>query len=63
MWADLLSYYLSFNDGCMAFGIVTATASAHDPVYDTAMPGVTYGLFIVTPCWLWHVFMAQHYLS
>jgi hypothetical protein len=39
----------------MAFGIVTANASAHESVYDAAMPGVTYGLLIATHCWLWHV--------
>jgi hypothetical protein len=54
---------ISFNDGCMAFGIVTANASAHESAYDTAMPGVTHGSLIVTSCWLWHVFMALHYLS
>jgi hypothetical protein len=39
----------------MAFGTVTANASAHEPVYDAAMPGVTYGLLIATHYWLWHV--------
>jgi hypothetical protein len=39
--ADILSYYLSFDDGCMAFwAFDTTTASAHEPVDDTEMPGV-----------------------
>jgi hypothetical protein len=40
IWADILSYYLSFHDGCMAFWVFETTASAHGPVDDTEMPGV-----------------------
>lgn len=35
-----MSYHLSLNDGCMAFGFLTADASAHLSVHSTRMPGV-----------------------
>ena len=58
---DVLSYYISFNDGCMAFGI---SGQMHLPatMHGIAVPGVTQEVAIIAHvpalAYFWHITLA-----
>jgi hypothetical protein len=54
---DILSYYISFNDGCMAFGI-SGQMHSPAPLHGIAVPGVLKELAIIAHvpalAYFWH---------
>ena len=61
MCADLLSYYISLNDGCMAFWLFTQLHRHTNQWTTLRCLAFTNGLVAVTRCWIGHVDMASHH--